>query len=212
MAPSPLAYSLQVGVHIADVTHFLHPGTAMDLEASSRATTTYLVQRRIDMLPKPLTEDICSLRSNVERLAFSVIWEVVPATAAVVSARFTKSVIRSRAALTYAEAQSRIDDDRLTDELSVSLRTLNRLAKVLRQQRADRGALSLASPEVKFEIDTETHDPLDVGMYQVSSFASVGEAEAVCHFAVCVWVCRLLFRLRLLSLACLLLRPSPVIP
>jgi len=159
---------VQVGVHIADVTHFLHPGTAMDLEASSRATTTYLVQRRIDMLPKPLTEDICSLRSNVERLAFSVIWEIAPDTATIVSARFTKSVIRSRAALTYAEAQSRIDDQRLTDELSMSLRTLNRLARVLRQQRADRGALSLASPEVKFEIDTETHDPLDVGMYQVS--------------------------------------------
>lgn len=52
----------EVGVHIADVTHFVLPGTAMDLEAASRATTTYLVQRRIDMLPKPLTEDICSLR------------------------------------------------------------------------------------------------------------------------------------------------------
>jgi exoribonuclease II len=54
--------NIEVGVHIADVTHFLLPGTAMDLEAASRATTTYLVQRRIDMLPKPLTEDICSLR------------------------------------------------------------------------------------------------------------------------------------------------------
>eukprot|EP00887_Chlorella_sp_A99_P004969 scaffold4.g4969.t1 len=108
----------ELGVHIADVTHFLLPGTAMDEEAGARATTVYLVQRRIDMLPKPLTEDICSLRADVERLAFSVLWEVTPG-ADVVSARFTKSVIRSRAALTYAEAQSRIDDERLTDEISV---------------------------------------------------------------------------------------------
>lgn len=156
----------ELGVHIADVTHFLHPGTAMDVEAAARATTTYLVQRRIDMLPKPLTEDICSLRADVDRLAFSVIWEVNPEVD-VVGVQFTKSVIRSRAALTYAEAQSRIDDPRLTDELTENLRIMNRLAKILRRKRMDRGALELASPEVKFEIDTETHDPLDVGMYQV---------------------------------------------
>ena len=81
--------------------------------------------------------------------------------------RFTKSVIKSRAALTYAEAQTRIDDERLTDNVSAGLRELNRIAKILRQHRAERGALSLASPEVRFEIDTETHDPTDVGMYQV---------------------------------------------
>jgi len=83
--------------------------------------------------------------------------------------RFTKSVIKSRAALTYAEAQTRIDDERLTDDVSAGLRELNRIAKILRQRRAERGALSLASPEVRFEIDTETHDPTDVGMYQVRS-------------------------------------------
>jgi len=157
----------ELGVHIADVTHFVHPGTAMDVEAASRATTTYLVQRRIDMLPKPLTEDICSLRADVERLAFSVMWEITDDTAEIVNSQFTKSVIRSRAALTYQEAQSRIDDSRLHDEISENLRQMNRLAKIMRQRRTDRGALSLASPEVKFEIDTETHDPLDVGMYQL---------------------------------------------
>ena len=69
--------------------------------------------------------------------------------------------------MTYEEAQSRIDDVRLHDQLSASLRRMNAVAKVLRQRRTERGALSLASPEVKFQIDTETHDPLDVGMYQV---------------------------------------------
>jgi len=162
----PGSDNIEVGVHIADVTHFLHPGTAMDEEAARRATTVYLVQRRIDMLPKPLTEDICSLRADVDRLAFSVIWELTP-EGNIVKVHFTKSVIRSRAAMTYAEAQSRIDDPRLTDELTVNLRLMNGLAKKLRRKRTDAGALQLASPEVKFEIDTETHDPLDVGMYQV---------------------------------------------
>lgn len=113
------AVTVQVGVHIADVTHFLKAGTAMDIEAALRATSVYLVQRRIDMLPKPLTEDICSLRGEVERLAFSVIWEMTP-NAEVVSTRYHKSLIKSRAAMTYAEAQTRIDDERLNDELTVS--------------------------------------------------------------------------------------------
>lgn len=159
----------ELGVHIADVSHFVKPGTAMDSEAATRATTTYLVQRRIDMLPKPLTEDICSLRSGMERLAFSVIWEITP-DALVLNTRFTKSVICSRAALTYQEAQARIDDQRLHDEVTVSLRAMNRVAKIMRQRRMERGALQLASPEVKFEIDRETLDPLDVGMYQVCGF------------------------------------------
>lgn len=118
------------------------------------------------MLPKPLTEDICSLRANVERLAFSVIWEITD-KAQILSTTFTKSVIKSRAALTYGEAQARIDDDRMQDEITCNLRIMNSLAKQLRKARMDRGALELASPEVKFEIDTETQDPLDVGMYQL---------------------------------------------
>eukprot|EP00884_Botryococcus_braunii_P014654 jgi/Botrbrau1/2318/Bobra.39_1s0007.1 len=158
--------NVQVGVHIADVTHFLRPGTPLDHEAASRATTTYLVERRIDMLPKPLTEDICSLRSEVDRLAFSVLWEFTP-FGQNVSVRFTKSIIKSRAALTYAEAQVRLDDETMTDTISSSLRNLNRLAQEFRRRRMEAGALSLASPEVKFQLDSETLNPLDVGMYQV---------------------------------------------
>ncbi|CAI5531049.1 unnamed protein product, partial [Closterium sp. Naga37s-1] len=158
--------NFDVGVHIADVTNFVLPGTPLDVEASQRGTSVYLVERRIDMLPKPLTEDICSLRGGVERLAFSCIWEMTP-EAEIISVRFTKSVIKSAAALSYVEAQARMDDERMHDDLTRDLRNLNRLAKVMRQRRIDRGALTLASPEVKFEIDTETHDPLDVGMYLV---------------------------------------------
>lgn len=158
--------NFEVGVHIADVTNFVHPGTPLDDEASKRGTSVYLVERRIDMLPKPLTEDICSLRADVERLAFSVIWELTP-EAEIISTRYTKSVIKSCAALSYVEAQARMDDSRLMDPLTTDLRNMNYLAKTMRQRRIERGALTLASAEVKFQIDTETHDPLDIGMYQI---------------------------------------------
>ncbi|OMO83389.1 Ribonuclease II/R [Corchorus olitorius] len=157
---------LTIRSDIADVTNFVHPGTPLDDEASQRGTSVYLVERRIDMLPKPLTEDICSLRADVERLAFSVIWEMTP-EAEILSTRFTKSVIKSCAALSYVEAQARMDDSRLIDPLTTDLRNMNSLAKIMRQRRIDRGALTLASAEVKFQIDTETHDPLDIGMYQI---------------------------------------------
>lgn len=158
--------NFELGVHIADVTNFVLPGTPLDDEASQRGTSTYLVDRRIDMLPKPLTEDICSLRAEVERLAFSVIWEMTP-QAEIISTKFTKSVIKSCAALSYVEAQARMDDSRLMDPLTIDLRNMNNLAKIMRQRRIERGALTLASAEVKFQIDTETLDPLDIGMYQI---------------------------------------------
>lgn len=158
--------NFEVGVHIADVTNFVHPGTPLDDEATQRGTSVYLVERRIDMLPKPLTEDICSLRADVERLAFSVIWEMTP-EAEIISTKYTKSVIKSRAALSYVEAQARMDDSRLVDPVTKDLRNMNALAKIMRQRRIQRGALTLASAEVKFQIDTETHDPLDIGMYQI---------------------------------------------
>ncbi|KAH9710523.1 exosome complex exonuclease RRP44 [Citrus sinensis] len=109
---------------------------------------------------------ICSLRADVERLAFSVIWELTP-EAEIISTRYTKSVIKSCAALSYVEAQARMDDSRLMDPLTTDLRNMNSLAKKMRQRRIERGALTLASAEVKFQIDTETHDPLDIGMYQI---------------------------------------------
>lgn len=92
---------------------------------------------------------------------------------------------RSQAALTYEEAQTKIDDTRLQDELSCNLRRLNEVAKVLRRRRTERGALTLASAEVKFEIDTETHDPLDVGMYQVRILSPFSACAA--YLKTLVW-------------------------
>lgn len=164
----------QVGVHIADVTHFIRPGTALDDEAGNRGTTVYLTDKRIDMVPGLLSSDLCSLRSNVDRLAFSCLWEMTP-QAEVVSTEFTKSIICSRVSFTYAEAQMRIDDPSQTDEISTSLRHLNKLAKILKARRIDQGALTLASPEVRFHIDSETHDPVDLQTKELKETNSLVE-------------------------------------
>eukprot|EP00899_Mesostigma_viride_P029003 jgi/Mesvir1/9288/Mv04469-RA.3 len=158
--------NFEIGVHIADVTSFVKPGTALDKEAAKRGTSVYLVERRIDMLPSALTTEICSLNEQVDRFALSVIWEITE-DAHIVSTDFTRSLIRSRHSFSYLEAQTRMDDSRVDDEVTVALRDLNKLAKIMRQRRIDRGALTLASAEVKFTLDTETLDPTDVGMYKV---------------------------------------------
>ena len=151
--------NFEVGVHIADVSHFVRPNNAMDAEASARGTTVYLVDKRIDMLPPLLGTDLCSLKPYVERYAFSTLWEITP-NADVVSASFTKSVILSREGFSYEQAQKRIDDQSATDELTQGMRTLLTLSKKLRQKRMDAGALNLSSPEVRIEAEDETSDPL----------------------------------------------------
>lgn len=157
--------NFRVGVHIADVTHFVHPGSAIDREAAERCTTVYLVEKRTDMLPGLLTADLCSLRSRVDRLCFSVIWEMEP-TGEIIHTEFHKAVINSRASLTYAAAQAMIDDPADQSELTESIRNLNVLAKKIRQARMERGALELESQEVRFELDNETQDPIEVTVYQ----------------------------------------------
>lgn len=128
----------EIGVHIADVTHFIKPGTAIDTEAAKRATTVYLSDKRIDMVPALLSSNLCSLRGGEDRLAFSVIWEMT-SDAKPISVKFHKSVIRSRAALTYDQAQCLIDDEANQDAVTLSLRVLNSLAKILKQRRIENG-------------------------------------------------------------------------
>ncbi|GAA6067243.1 exosome complex exonuclease RRP44, partial [Tachysurus ichikawai] len=163
-----------VGVHIADVSHFIRPGNALDQEAASRGTTVYLCGKRIDMVPELLSSNLCSLRSNVERLAFSCIWEMNH-NAEIINTRFTKSVINSKASLTYAEAQMRIDDSNMNDDVTKSLRGLNTLARILKARRIEKGALTLSSPEVRFHIDSETHDPIDLQTKELKDTNSMVE-------------------------------------
>ncbi|KAI9844214.1 MAG: exosome catalytic subunit dis3 [Sclerophora amabilis] len=153
--------NFEVGVHIADVSHFVKPNDAMDAEASARGTTVYLVDKRIDMLPMLLGTDLCSLKPYVERYAFSTIWEIT-SNAEIVTSSYTKSVIRSREAFSYEQAQLRIDDKSQQDDLTQGMRALMMLSKKLRQKRMDAGALNLASPEVKVQTESETSDPVDI--------------------------------------------------
>ncbi|KAG8936120.1 exosome catalytic subunit dis3 [Tulasnella sp. 418] len=167
--------NIEAGVHIADVSHFVAANTAMDVEAASRGTTVYLVDKRIDMLPSLLGTNLCSLRPNVERLAFSAIWEMT-AEAEVINVRFTKSVITSKAAFTYEEAQIRKDDPRRTDTLTESIRLLNSLARQLKAARMAAGALNLASPEVKIHLQSaESSDPIDVEQKELRETNSLVE-------------------------------------
>ncbi|ESZ93918.1 mitotic control protein dis3 [Sclerotinia borealis F-4128] len=151
----------EVGVHIADVSHFVKPNNAMDAEASIRGTTVYLVDKRIDMLPMLLGTDLCSLKPYVERYAFSCLWEITP-DAEIVNSEYTKSVIKSREAFSYEDAQIRVDDASQQDDLTTNIRTLLMLSKKFKQKRMDAGALSLSSPEVRVEMESETSDPIDI--------------------------------------------------
>lgn len=164
----------EVGVHIADVTYFVKPGTYIDKEAASRGTSVYLVDKRIDMLPALLGTNLCSLRSNVERLAFSCVWELNE-NAEIVNVDFCKSIIKSKFSFTYDEAQSRIDDERMQDDVTKGIRLLNKFAKILRQRRLEAGALTLTSPELRFNLQNDSQDPVDVEMKELKETNSLVE-------------------------------------
>ncbi|GAA5903546.1 hypothetical protein JCM8208_003621 [Rhodotorula glutinis] len=167
--------NVQAGVHIADVSHFVHPDNPMDAEAASRGTTVYLVDKRIDMLPHLLGTNLCSLRPYVERLAFSVIWEM-DEDANIVDVKFTKSVIASKEAFTYEAAQRRKDDKSLKDPLTEGIRMLNSIALKLKAKRMAAGALNLASPEVKIHLESsEQTGPVDVEVKELFETNSLVE-------------------------------------
>lgn len=156
---------LEVGVHIADVTHFLHENTPMDDEARKRSTSVYLVDRRINMLPQLLTENLCSLVQNEDRYAFSILWEL-DEELNVVRDWFGKTIIRSSAALYYGDAQRMIDDEKDQSDMAKSLRELMRLSRHFKAKREADGALFLASEEFKFKIDNDHVNPTDMQQYQ----------------------------------------------
>jgi ribonuclease R len=146
----------EVGVHIADVSHFVRPDSALDEAAFERGTSVYLVDRVIPMLPERLSADLCSLRPDEERLAFSCIM-TLDAEGTVLDYRITESVIRSRARLTYEEAQEILDDPgragSADPDVVAALRALARLADIVRRRRMDHGAIDFDLPEVRVVLD-----------------------------------------------------------
>ncbi|MDX2081873.1 MAG: ribonuclease R [Terrimicrobiaceae bacterium] len=142
----------RVGIHIADVSHYVRPKSALDREALSRGNSVYLADRVIPMLPEALSNGICSLKPAVERLAFSVFAEIT-AQGKVRSARFAKSVIRSAARLTYREAFAILKRPPGTDPVAQRVHTAWELASVLRKKRFAGGSLDLDFPEIKVWLD-----------------------------------------------------------
>ncbi len=142
----------EVGVHIADVTHYVTPGSIIDKEAQNRATSVYLVDRTIPMLPEHLSNGICSLRPNEEKLTFSAIFEL-DKKANVINSRIGRTVIKSDRRFTYEEAQEIIETGK--GEFSQEILTLNSLAQELRRRRYEAGALEFDRAEVRFDINKE---------------------------------------------------------
>lgn len=148
----------EVGVHIADVTHYVRPDTPLDEEAFRRATSVYLVDRTIPMLPERLSNYICSLRPQEDKLCYSVLFRLND-KAEVLRADIKKTVIRSDRRFTYEEAQQRLDTGE--GDYASELGVLYRLASLLRQRRFEKGAVDLGHEEVRFTLDEQAR-PLAV--------------------------------------------------
>lgn len=170
----------RVGVHIADVSYFIHEGTLLDEVASSRATSIYLVQKVIPMLPRVLCEHLCSLNPGEDRLAFSVVWELSP-SGEVLGEWFGRTVIRSCVKLSYEHAQSMIEnpDREWSDEeipqitgpysscdISKAVNNLHTIAVKLRKKRFQDGALQLNQVKIAFNLDNETNMPNGFYVYE----------------------------------------------
>jgi len=147
----------QVGVHIADVTHYVRPGTELDKEAFKRSTSVYLVDRVVPMLPEYLSNNVCSLRPNEDKLTFSVIF-TIDRVGKIKNTWMGKTIIRSNKRYTYEEAEEIIQNPILDvpDDLkkyALDIKTLDLIATMLREDRFNAGAISLGRKEFKFDLD-----------------------------------------------------------
>ena len=158
---------IEVGVHIADVSYYVKPGTAIDREAYERGTSVYLVDRTIPMLPEKLCNEVCSLRQDEDKLCFSVVMEM-DGKAKVHNTWMGKTVIRSNRRMAYEEAQEIIETGSVPNgsaagkPIADAILALHALATILRNQRYKSGAINFESQEVKFQLDENAHP---IGVY-----------------------------------------------
>ena len=154
--------NFEVGVHIADVSHYVTPGSDIDRDARDRGTSVYLADRTVPMLPEKLCNRLCSLRPNEEKLCFSAVFEITP-RAAIRKKWFGRTVIKSNFRLTYEQAQDIIEGiaENPDAELHTAIPVLNKLAGILKGTRRKAGAIDFSRPEMKVLCD-ETGRPIDV--------------------------------------------------
>ncbi len=148
----------EIGVHIADVSHYVRPATQLDKEAYGRGTSVYLVDRVIPMLPEKLSNGVCSLRPNEDKLCFSAVFEM-DNNAIVLKRWFGKTIIHSDFRFSYEQAQEVIETNE--GPMSSEIQTLNSLARILRNERFKNGAIAFEKAEVRFNLD-ENGKPLGV--------------------------------------------------
>lgn len=149
---------LEIGVHIADVTHYVKPGTALDNEALERSTSVYLVDRVLPMLPEKLSNGLCSLRPNEDKCTFSAVF-AFDKNDKIVSRWFGKTLIHSNKRFAYEDAQEIIDSGE--GEFADELKILNKLSKKLKTERFKKGSIDFETEEVRFKLD-ENGVPVDV--------------------------------------------------
>jgi ribonuclease R len=140
----------EIGIHIADVTHYVHPKSKLEREANMRATSVYLVDRTIPMLPEKLSNELCSLRPNEDKLTFSAVFQL-DSKGRVLDEWFGRTIIHSDRRFTYEEAQERLESK--TGDFADELILLNEIAKKLKEQRFRKGAISFETVEVRFKLD-----------------------------------------------------------
>lgn len=148
----------EIGVHIADVSHYVVPGTILDDEAYQRATSVYLVDRVVPMLPEVLSNDVCSLRPNEDKYTFSAVFELND-NAEIQKQWFGRTVIHSDRRFTYEEAQERIETQQ--GDLAEEILVLDKLAKIMREGRIKNGAITFDRSEVRFNLN-ENNEPIGV--------------------------------------------------
>lgn len=154
--------NLSIGIHIADVSHYVKKDSALDIEANERGNSVYFVGRVIPMLPEKLSNQICSLVPNEDRLTYSVIVEVTP-RGKIIDYSVNKTIINSKRRFTYEEAQKVIEDE--VGDLAEDILLLNKIAEIYRKKRMREGSFNFISPEVKFNLD-ENGVPVSITIKQ----------------------------------------------
>lgn len=154
---------LEVGIHIADVSHYVRPGSALDKEAADRTTSVYLVDRVCPMLPERISNELCSLRPHEDKLTFSAVFTLDPKTYQIRKRWFGRTVTHSDRRFTYEEAQDVLDTGK--GDFVEELNLLNKIAKKYRARRFKNGAIDFATNEVKFKL-AEDGTPLEVYVKQ----------------------------------------------
>lgn len=175
----------EVGIHIADVSHYVKPNTALDREAYERATSVYLVDRTLPMLPEKISNFLCSLRPHEDKLSFSVVVEL-DANAHIVKEWFGRTVIHSDRRFTYEEVQLILEQGE--GEYAKELKILNELAKNLRKKRMELGSINFETTEVKFQLDKDGKPLRVIPKIRKDAHKLIEEFMLLANQRVCAYV------------------------